>query len=144
MLQFGLTHAPGLIMFVMNKIFADLVDICMIIHLDSILIYSKMKSKHLEHIRKVLDRLRVKRFYGRLKKCVFGVEDEEHLDFKLRNNTLLVDSSKMQALQAWEAPECERDVQSILDMISFYRLFIKGCAKVAKPLTELTKNFPFQ
>ncbi len=40
-------------------------------------------------------------------------------------------------------PEIEKDVQSFLGLINYYRRFIKNCSKVSKPLTELTKEVPF-
>ena len=66
----------------------------------------------LSHIRKVLERLREKKFCEKLKKCVFGVEEVKYLGFKLRYNKPLVDPTKVQAIKALETPECNRHVQS--------------------------------
>ena len=78
------------------------------------------------------------------KKCVFGVQEVEYLGFILKNNTLLVDPRKIEAVKAWETPTCKKDVRSFLGMVNFYRRFIKNCAHIAKPLTALTKDVPFQ
>ena len=51
----------------MNKMFEDLFYKCMIIYLEGVFIYSKTWSKHLEHIRKVLERLREKKFFKKQK-----------------------------------------------------------------------------
>ena len=140
---FGLTNAPGFFMSEMNTMFSDFIEDFMIIYLDDILIYSKSWDEHLNHLRKVLQRLRENKFYAKLKKCVFGVQEVEYLGFILKDNTVLVDPSKVEAVRSWMPPMSKRDVQSFLGMVNFYRRFIKDCAKIAKPRTALTKNVPF-
>lgn len=50
---------------------------------------------------------------------------------------------KVEAIQRLPTPKTERDVQSILGMVNFYRRFMKDMATVAKPVTELTSNVEF-
>lgn len=57
-MPFGLTNAPSTFMRTMNNCFRDMLDECVVIFLDDILIYSKTLEDHIMHIRKVLDRLR--------------------------------------------------------------------------------------
>ena len=57
-MPFGLTNAPSAFQFFMNDIFHDMVDVCMVIYLDDILIFSNNEEEHVEHVRKVLQRLR--------------------------------------------------------------------------------------
>ena len=49
----GLTNAPVVFQHLMNNIFSDLLNICVLIYLDKILIYSKNKK----HVYEVLLRL---------------------------------------------------------------------------------------
>ena len=56
-MPFGLTNAPSAFQFFMNDIFHDMVDVCVVIYLDDILIYSDDEELHMEHIQKVLQRL---------------------------------------------------------------------------------------
>ena len=58
----------------MNEIFAY-IDEFMVVYLDDILTYSKTWEEHVKHQRKVLQRLREIKFYGKLNKCVFGVDE---------------------------------------------------------------------
>jgi Reverse transcriptase (RNA-dependent DNA polymerase) len=53
-MPFGLTNGPAVFQCFMNKIFADLIDICMVVYLDNILIYSNNPSSHQDHIKEVL------------------------------------------------------------------------------------------
>jgi len=50
----GLTNAPAAFQRFMNDIFADMIDVIVIIYLDDILIYSDNISKHKLHVREVL------------------------------------------------------------------------------------------
>ena len=75
---------------------------------------------------------------------MFGVEEVQCLGFKPRNNKVLVDPYKVQVVQAWESPVLKHNVQSFIEIINFNSRFIEDCAKIAIPLTELTKNVSFR
>ena len=63
-IPFGLTNAPATFQRFMNDIFHDLLDICVVVYLDDILIYSEDMSQHQEHIKEVLQRLRAHGLYA--------------------------------------------------------------------------------
>ena len=46
MLPFGLTNAPATFMRLMNDVFRDMLDECVIVFLDDILIFSKTLDEH--------------------------------------------------------------------------------------------------
>ena len=56
-MPFGLTNMPAAFQCFMNDIFGDLLDVCMVVYLDNILIYSDSEEEHIQHIHKVLCRL---------------------------------------------------------------------------------------
>lgn len=47
----GLTNAPAAFQRFVNSIFADMLDVCVIVYLDDILIYSDNPEQHREHVR---------------------------------------------------------------------------------------------
>ena len=53
-MPFGLSNAPAAFQCFMNDIFGDLLDVCTIIYLDDILIYSDDETSHIGHVREVL------------------------------------------------------------------------------------------
>ncbi|KAF8752951.1 hypothetical protein RHS01_07461 [Rhizoctonia solani] len=55
-MTFGLTNAPATFQHFMSELFKDLLDVCIIIYLDDILIYSKDDVSHTQHVHKVLQR----------------------------------------------------------------------------------------
>ena len=70
-LPFGLTNAPATFMRAMHEIFHDLLDSCVVIYLDDILIFSRTKEQHIQDIKKVLETLRHHKFYAKRSKCEF-------------------------------------------------------------------------
>ena len=56
-MPFGLTNVPTTFQRFMNDIFGDLLDVCMLVYLDDILIYSDSEEEHIRHVRKVLRHL---------------------------------------------------------------------------------------
>ena len=98
--MFGVTSAFSLFMSTLNNIFSEFDEKLMIIYLGDIFVYSTTWSEHIIHITNTLKRLWEEKFYGKLKNCVFEVEEVEYLGFKLCNNKLLVNHSNLQAVQA--------------------------------------------
>jgi Reverse transcriptase (RNA-dependent DNA polymerase) len=54
-MPFGLTNAPTTFMDLMNRVFWDFLDIFIVVFIDDILIYSRDRVEHEEHLRKVLN-----------------------------------------------------------------------------------------
>jgi len=67
-MPFGLTNAPTASQRFMNDIFSDLLDVCVVIYLDDILIYSNNMSEHHQHVKEVLKRLRKAGLYAKAEK----------------------------------------------------------------------------
>ena len=142
-LPFGLTNAPATFMSLMNDIFRPYLDKFISAYLDDILIYSNNLENHLRHLRLTLNKLREHKLYAKLSKCQFAVQEVEYLGFLLKPGGVCINPSKIDAIKSWEVPKSKRDVQSFMGMINYFRRFIKDCSKIAKPLTELTKNVEF-
>ncbi|CAI7739564.1 unnamed protein product [Closterium sp. NIES-53] len=70
-MPFGLTNAPKTFQAEMNHILRPLLDECVVVYLDDILIYSRDMKQHIEHLRRVFEILRREKFYVKLKKVQF-------------------------------------------------------------------------
>ena len=68
-MPFGLTNSPAAFQRFMNDILGDLLDKCIVVYLDDILIYSNNLKEHKEHIRELLRRLRKHGLYTKVNKC---------------------------------------------------------------------------
>jgi hypothetical protein len=53
-MSFGLTNAPTHFMYLMNSVFMDELDKFVVVFIDDILVFSKSRKEHEEHLRIVL------------------------------------------------------------------------------------------
>ena len=60
-MPFGLTNTPAAFMDLINRVFEDFLDKFVIVFIDDILVYSKNKEEHAQHLRSVLQRLQTKK-----------------------------------------------------------------------------------
>jgi len=70
-LPFKLTNAPAYFMDLMNRVFHPCLDKFVVVFIDDILVYSKSREEHAEHLRIVLNTLAARKLYAKFKKCDF-------------------------------------------------------------------------
>lgn len=117
----------------------EYLDEFVVAYLDDILIYSQNKKEHKEHVRKVLQKLRDAGIQADVDKCEFNVSETKFLGVIVGVNGIRMDPEKIQAIVEWATPMHLKQVQAFLGFINFYRRFIRGFSKLAKPLVKLTK-----
>ena len=109
-MPFGLTNAPAAFQHFMNEIFADLLDVCTMIYLDGILIYSNSMSNHTLHVWEVLQCLHDNGLHASTEKCEFHTTSMEYLGFILSPDGLMMDPAKIQVIQDWPEPCKVQDI----------------------------------
>ena len=139
-LPMGLCNAPGTFMQLMNETFRDMLDRCVLVFLDDILIFSRTKEEHLQHLEQVFERLRKQKLFIKLSKCEFLQEQVEFLGHRIGKNGLAVSPDKVKDVREWRTPKDVSDVRSFLGLANFYRRFVKDYSLIALPMSELTKN----
>ena len=82
-MPFGLSNAPVAFQWFVNTIFTDLLNVCVIVYLDDILVFSENESLHEEHIQEVLQRLRKHGLFANPSKCKFHTDTMEYLGYIL-------------------------------------------------------------
>jgi hypothetical protein len=109
-MPFGLANAPATFQVYINKALVSLVDICYIIYLDNILIYSKDEREHERHIRAVFKRLRRYKLYAKRFKYVFHIIFIEFLSFIMSIEGVLINLNKIDSIFIWLVPKSFKDV----------------------------------
>ena len=98
-MPFGLTNAPAAFMDMMNKVFKDYLDKFVVVFIDDILISSKTKEEHEEHLRLTLKRLQEHQLYAKFSKCEFWLEQVTFLGHIVSKNGIAMDPSKIEAIR---------------------------------------------
>jgi hypothetical protein len=132
-----LTNAPTYFMYLMNSVFMDYLNKFVVVFIDDILIYSQNEQKHEEHLRKILQRLRECQLYAKLSKCEFWISEVVFLGHIINRDGLAMDLKKVAAILDWKAPKDVRVIKSFIGMAGYYRCFIEGFSKIARPMTVL-------
>ena len=78
-MPFSLSNTPAAFQWFVNTIFTDLLDICVIVYLDDILVFSENQSLHKEHVQEVLQRLCKHGLFANPLKCEFHTDTMEYL-----------------------------------------------------------------
>jgi hypothetical protein len=139
-MSFGLNNALAYFTNMMNKVFMEYLDRFVVVFIGDILIYSKSDSDHEEHLRLVLQKLRDNQLYAKYSKCEFWIDEVPFLGHIISNGGISVDPAKVKEIVGWSIPSTITDVRSFLGLAGYYRRFIDGFSKIAKPMTSLREK----
>ncbi len=117
-------------------------DFCQV-YLDDILIYSKMRKKHKDHVKLVLSRLCKAELQMNIRKCKFNVKETVFLKVIISELNLCMNLSKVTIIVSWITSINLKEIQSFVRFINFYHRFIKNFSKLVKSFTQLTRKNMF-
>ena len=109
-ISFGLVNTLAIFQLYINQALIVLIDICYIIYLDNIFIYSTNPADHQRYIREVLERLRNFKLYLKLFKCEFSVDRVEFLSFIIITRGIDMEESRIKVITNWSEPRSFRDI----------------------------------
>ncbi len=140
MLSFKLTNELIFFQQYMNDILWNFLnDFCQV-YLNDILIYSKMRKKHRDHVKLVLKRLHEAELQMNIWKCEFNVEETVFLEVIVSELDLCMNFSKITVIVSWITSINLKEIQSFVKFVNFYRRFIKNFSKLVKSFTQLTRK----
>nr|GEZ53355.1 putative reverse transcriptase domain-containing protein [Tanacetum cinerariifolium] len=131
-----------------SKLFIDLVNrVCkpyldkfVIFIIDDILIYSKNEKEHEEHLKSILELLKKEESYAKFSKCEFWIPKVQFLGHVIDSQGIHVDLAKIESVKDWASPKSPTEIRQLLGLAEYYRRFIEGFSKIAKPMTKLTQK----
>ncbi|GJU78783.1 putative reverse transcriptase domain-containing protein [Tanacetum coccineum] len=116
-MPFSLTNAPAVFTDLMNRVCKPYLDKFVIVFIDDIMIYSKNKQEHEEHLKLILELLKKEQFQG-----------------------IHVDPTKIESIKDWASLNTATEIRQFLGLAGYYRRFIDGFSKIAKSMTKLTQK----
>ncbi|GJZ52943.1 putative reverse transcriptase domain-containing protein [Tanacetum coccineum] len=139
-MPFGLTNAPAVFMDLMNRVCKPYLDKFVIVFIDDILIYSKNKKEHEEHLKTILELLKKEELYAKFSKCEFWIPKVQFLGHVIDSQGIYVDPTKIKSIKDWASPKNPMEICQFVGLVGYYRRFIEGFSKIAKPMTKLTQK----
>nr|GEZ57480.1 putative reverse transcriptase domain-containing protein [Tanacetum cinerariifolium] len=143
-MPFGLTNAPAVFMDLMNQVCKPYLDKFVIIFIDDILIYSKNKREHEEHLKLILELLKKEELYVKFSKCKFWISKVEFLRHVIYSKGIHVDPTKIESIKDWASPKSPTEIRQFLGLADYYKRIIEGFSKITNSMTKMTqKNVKF-
>jgi hypothetical protein len=88
----------------------------------------------------VLQKLRDNQLYAKFSKCEFWIGEVPFLGHIISNGGISMDPAKVKEIMEWRVPTTVTEIQSFLGLAGYYRRFIEGFSKIAKPMTSLLEK----
>ena len=132
-MPFGLSNGHSTFMRVMTQVLKPFMGKFLVVYFIDILIYSKSKEQHLDHLTQVCTTLKNESLYGNLKKCSFFTNKVIFLGFIVSSEGVSTNPHKVQAIVDWPKPKNIHEIRSFHGLASFYRRFIKGFSTIKSP-----------
>ncbi|CAB3240087.1 unnamed protein product [Arctia plantaginis] len=109
-------------------------------YLDDLLVISEDLESHIADLRAVFERLRMYKLRANREKCVFARDRLKYLGHVISHDGISPDEEKVSAILEMKEPTTLQQLRTFLQTCSWFRKFIPEFAKVAEPLTRLTKK----
>nr|GFA51296.1 putative reverse transcriptase domain-containing protein [Tanacetum cinerariifolium] len=117
-MPFRLTNAPAVFMDLMNR----------------------DEKENEEHLKAILELLKKEELYAKFSKCEFWIPKVQFLSHVIDSQGIHVDPAKIESVKDWASPKSPTEIREFLRLVGYYKRFIEGFSKIAKPMTKLTQK----
>ena len=139
-MSFGLCNAPPTFQTLMQNCLGKLNLTYSLIYLDDVIVFSNMPDEHLWRMRVVFDCLHKHGLKLKLSKCEVFKSEINYLAHHVSREGVLPSKKNLESIAQCPPPDTYTKVKSFVGLVGHYRCFIKGFAKIAAPLYDLTSG----
>ncbi len=147
---FGLTNSPATFQMMMNTIFrTEVAQGWLSVYMGDITVHTKREGQeteqqhiscHQQYVHHMLNKLEQNDLYLKPEKCDFEQKEIDYLGVIVGNGKLQMDPKKLKGVADWPKPNTPTEIRKFLRFTGYYRYFIQGYSKIARPLLDLTKK----
>ena len=140
-IPFGLCNAPASFQRFIETCLGDLRDDICVPYLDDIIVFSKSFDEHIEHLRKVLQRLKAHGVKLKPKKCTIFKREVLFLGRIVSEEGYKLDPSTVAPIIRMKEtpPKTVNEVRKLMGFLNYYRRYIENFSRIAKPIYDLVK-----
>ena len=139
-MPFGLCNAPPTFQRLMQNCLGELNLTYCLIYLDDVIVFSNTPDEHLRRMHVVFDCLRKHGLKLKLSKCEVFKSEINYLAHHVSRKGVLPSKKNLESIAQCPPPDIYTKVKSFVGLVGHYRCFIKGFAKIAAPLYDLTSG----
>nr|GEU51778.1 putative reverse transcriptase domain-containing protein [Tanacetum cinerariifolium] len=140
-IPFGLTNEPAVFVDLVNRMCKPYLDKFVIVSIDDILIYSHNKEEHEDHLRTILELLKMEKLYAKFIKCNFWISIVQFLEHVIDSQGIYVNPAKIEAVKNWASPTTPTKIRQFLGLAGYYQRFIEDCKKLCEaPIIALPEG----
>ena len=111
-----------------------------LIYLDDMIVFSEMPEEHLQRMRVVFDHLQEHSLKLKPSKCKVFKPEINYLAHHVSQKGVLPSKRNLESIAQCPPPDTHTKVKSFVGLVGHNRRFIKGFAKIAVPLYDLTSS----
>jgi len=108
--------------------------------INNIIVETKSEKEYDELVEEILRRLEENDLYMKPEKCRWKVREVDFLRIAIGPERIKVEKEKVKVVLDWLVSKSVKDVQKFLGLANYYRIFVKGFAKIVRPLHKLTRK----
>ena len=138
-MPFGLVNATSTFQRLMDLVLEGLHECCSA-YVDDILIYSGSWNEHILHLEQVLERLAKAGLTAKLTKCEWAKSRLEYLGHQIGEGRIAIPEDRVTAIANYVKPTTKKGIRAFLGTTGYYRKFVAGYGRLAKPLTSMTRK----
>jgi hypothetical protein len=127
----------------MNDTFMSYLNDFVMIYLNDIIVYSNTKKNHIQHVKKILQRLRETDIQVDVDKCEFHIIKTKFLEMIIKRDEIKMNFEKIKIIIEWETSTHLKKLQVFLNFINFFQTIHKKLLSNSQIISQFDQEKAF-